>query len=140
MTAKEYLRRYAELKRIANQYKTEYEQELQTIDSVRSTLGGDGLPHGTGINKPVEDKAIRLADKAAQWKMAELDALQVRQEVFEVVASVPGIEGTVLYERYINLRKWEEICVLVHYTWRGVHKVHRRALERAEIIIRKRAL
>jgi hypothetical protein len=60
--------------------------------------------------------------------MAELDAIRLRQEVFETIAGIEGIEGELLYERYINLHKWEEICILLHYSWHGVHAVHRRAL------------
>ena len=136
MTAKEYLRRYEEAKRQERRMRTEYEKELELIDSVRSTLGGDGLPHGSGVSKRVEDMAIRLSDKAAQWKMAELDAIRVRQEVYETISEVPGIEGEVLFERYVNLHKWEEICVELHYSWHGIHAAHRRALKIVDDLIR----
>ena len=126
--AKEFLRQYEYADRRARRLKAEYEQELLMIDAVRSVSDNDGMPHGSGISKPVEEKAIRLADKAMRWKMAELDAIHARQTVFELINSIDGIEGDVLYERYINFRKWEEICILVHYSWQGVHLVHRRAL------------
>lgn len=128
MTAKEYLRQYEQLNRKAERLKHEYETEMLKIDAIGSTLASDGTPHGTGVSRRTEDKAIRLADKALKWKEAELDAIAKRQEVFEVIIQIPGIEGEVLYERYVSLRKWEDICVLLHYSWRGVHKVHRRAL------------
>ena len=70
----------------------------------------------------------RELELIGSWKMAELDAIRVRQIVYDTIHDIPGIEGQVLYERYINLHKWEEICVLVHYSWQGVHKVHKRAL------------
>lgn len=128
MTAKEYLRQYEELNRRAQRLKMEYETELMKIDAIESTLAGDGLPHGTGISRKTEDKAIRLADKAAEWKMAELDAIEKRQEVFEMINGIEGVEGEVLYERYINLRHWEEICILIHYSWVQTHEYHKRAL------------
>ena len=129
MKAKEYLRQYEELNRIAEQHREEYQIETEKIDAIGSTLAGEpGMPHGTGISRKTEDKAIRLADKAMTWKMAELDALEKRQEIYGLISQVKGIEGDVLYQRYIMLRKWEEICILVHYSWKGVHLVHRRAL------------
>lgn len=76
MTAKEYLEQYKEADRLAKRLEAEYMREREMIDAVRSTADLDGLPHGNGIKKPVEDRAIRLADRAAEWKMAELDALQ----------------------------------------------------------------
>ena len=128
MRAKEYLRQYEDLDKKARYFKEEYELETEKIDAIGSTLAGDGQPHGTGISRKTEDKAIRLADAAMKWKIAELDAIEKRQEVFEVVSKVKGIEGEVLYQRYIALNKWEQICVNIPMSWTGVHKAHRRAL------------
>lgn len=128
MTAKEYLKQYEYAHKKAERLREEYESELLKIDTVRSLSDNDGMPHGTNISKPTEDKAIRLADKALKWKQAELDAIEIRQEVFDTIWDIPDVEGDVLYQRYINLRKWEEICVLLHYSWKGIHLIHRRAL------------
>ena len=129
MKAKEYLKQYEYANRKALRLKAEYEAELELVDSVRSTLGGDGMPHGSGISKTVEDRAIRLSDKAAKWKIAELDAIEKRQEVFELIHDIDGTEGEILYERYINLRKWEDICVIIHMSWKHTHRLHARALK-----------
>lgn len=129
MIAKEYLRQYEELNKRAQRYRAEYVNELDKIDAIGSTLSRDaGMPHGTGISRKTEDKAIELAEAATAYKTAALQALEKRQEIFEVIKGVKGIEGDVLYERYINLRKWEEVCVLIHMSWNGTHKAHRRAL------------
>lgn len=135
MTAKEYLRQYAYAQRRADIFREEYEAETLKVDAIRSLSDNDGMPHGTNISKPTEDKAIRLADKAKKWRDAELDALEVRQMVFDTISIVPDIEGKVLYERYIQMRKWEEICVRLNYSWKGIHLVHRRALNIVESII-----
>ena len=128
MNAKEYLKQYEYAHRKALRYKAEYEAELELVDSVRSTLGGDGMPHGSGVSRKVEDQAIRLADKALKWKDAELSAISKRQEVFDVICSIEGIEGDVLYRKYINLQTWEEIAEALHYTVRGIQYAHGRAL------------
>ncbi len=129
MKAKEYLRQYEELNRKALRYKSEYETESEKIDAIGSTLSSDaGMPHGTGISRRTEDKAIRLADAALKWKTAELEAIGKRQEIFDLIAGISGVEGDILYERYINLHKWEEVCVLIHMSWNGTHRAHRRAL------------
>lgn len=138
MRAKEYLKQYEEANKRANRFKTEYEREAELIDTVRSTLGGDGQPHGSGISRTVEDRAIRLSDKFLKWKTAELDAIEKRQEIFELICDIPGNEGDVLYQRYINLHKWEEVCVIVHLSWNGTHKTHRRALAIVQERIEKR--
>ena len=129
MRAKDYLKQYEQLNRKAQRYGEEYKLELEKIDAIGSTLAGEpGMPHGTGTSRKTEDKAIRLADKALEWKQAELDAIEKRQEIFELIADIEGPEGDVLYERYIMLRTWEEVCVIVHYSWTQTHEYHKRAL------------
>ena len=128
MTAKEYLKQYQYAVDRVRRYEEEYENESLLIDSIRSASDNDGMPHGSGVSKPTEDKAIRLADRALRLTEARLEAIRIRQEVFDLIDSIDGIEGDVLYQRYVNLHKWEEICVLLHYSWQGIHLIHRRAL------------
>lgn len=128
MTAKEYLRQYERAKHTARRYREEYENESILIDAIRSLSDNDGMPHGSGISRPTEEKALRLVDKRLRLIDAEIEAVRIRQELFDFVDGIEGIEGDVLFERYINLRKWEEVCVTLNYSWNGIHKVHRRAL------------
>ena len=128
MTAKEYLRQYEYAVDRVRRYEEEYQNELTLIDAIRSASDNDGMPHGSGIGKPTEDKAVRLADRALRLTEARLEAIRIRQEVFDLIDSIDGVEGDVLYQRYVNLHKWEEICVLLHYSWQGIHLIHRRAL------------
>lgn len=129
MTAKEFLQQYGEAVRIAEMVKTEYDQEQDLIDSVRSALGGDGTPHGGGISKATENKAIKLADKALELKNAELEAISIRQKVFDVIRTVPGEKGDVLYERYINLKSWDEVADSVGYSKRHARNLHDEAID-----------
>lgn len=128
MTAKEFLRQYEYADRRVRRLEAEYQDELIMVDAIRSASDNDGMPHGTGISKPTEDKALRLADKRFRLIEARTEAIEKRQAVFDLINGIDGIEGDLLFERYVRLRKWEEICVLLHYSWQGVHKVHRRAL------------
>ena len=128
MTAKEYLRQYEYADRRVRRLEAEYHDELLMVDAIRSASDNDGMPHGTGISKPTEDKALRIADKHLRLIEARTEAIEKRQAVFDLINGIDGIEGDLLFERYIKLRKWEEICILLHYSWQGVHKVHRRAL------------
>lgn len=127
MNAIEFLNQYREADRRAKRFKTEYEQELELIDTVKSTADIDGLPRGNGIKKPVEDKAIKLADKAIAWKIAELDAIEVRQKVFDAITNIKGDEGDLLYLRYVKLMKWNEIADEMGYTERWVHQIKKNA-------------
>ena len=129
MTAKEYLKQYEYAARKAARCRQEYEDEMQCIDAVRSLSDNDGMPHGTNISRPTEEKAIRLANTALKWKTAELEALETKQRIFTVINTVPGIEGDVLFGKYIELRKWEEIADALHFSVQHVYRIHGRALQ-----------
>lgn len=129
MTARQFLDQYRDLERRARRFKIEYERELELIDTVKSTADIDGLPHGNGIRKPVEDRAIRLADKAAAWKIAELEALEARQRVFELICDIPDIEGDILFLRYIQLYTWKQVMSEIHLTWPPTRNRHLKALD-----------
>lgn len=129
MTAKEYLKQYERAVKRAQRYRQQYEEESALIDAVRSLSDNDGMPHGSGISKPTENKAIRLADRRMRLIRAELEAIRIKQDLFDFIDGIEGIEGDVLYHRYIRLLKWEEVCLIVHYSWPNTMRIHRRALD-----------
>lgn len=129
MTAKEYLRQYEYAVKRIKRLEEEYKEEQILIDAVRSVSDNDGMPHGSGISKPTENKAVRLADKALRLFDARREAIAIRQEVFDLIDSIDGTEGDVLFEKYIKLKTWEQVCVDINYSWMQTHRYHRKALE-----------
>lgn len=128
MTVKEYLRQYEVAERIARRLKTEYDMQMQKIDAIKSPMNTDGMPHGSGISNRTEQSALRLVEAAERYKDAEVEALKKRQQVFELIWNVPGLKGDILYERYINLKSWDQVADSVHYSLRQVHNIHGQVL------------
>lgn len=126
MTAKEFLKRYEHADLRALRYEEEYRREHELIGSI--SINYDGMPHGNGISRKTENEALRLAEKAEKWVGAKLDAIRVRQEVFDLISDIDGVEGEILYQRYIKLLKWEAVCIVVHLSWYAVHDHHKKAL------------
>lgn len=135
MTAKEYLKQYEEAEKLVAMLQEEYNEQIEQIDNIRSPLGSDGTPRGGGINREVEEKAVKLAEKAEELKRAEIYAVEIRQQIFRKIMQVPGEPGSVLHERYVNLRKWEEVADIVGYSIRQTHNLHREGLEIIKTII-----
>lgn len=137
MTAREYLEKYKEACRLVKRYQQEYDDETILIDAVRSLSDNDGMPHGSGISKPTEDKAVRLADKRLRLIEARLEALRIKQQIFDTIMLIDGLEGEVLVERYVNLKTWGEVCNAVCYTWPTVRTAWHRGEERLQAILDK---
>ncbi len=134
LTSREYLKQYEEAERLVRRLENEYQEETEKIDSIRSSVG-DGTPHGGAISKTVEIQAMRLAEKALEWKQAELDAVRIRQEVVNVINQIPGEQGDVLYERYINLKRWDDVAEAVGYSVRQTHRIHQAALGSLQVVL-----
>lgn len=133
MKAIEYLEQYEYAIYAANRARANYELENERIDAIGSTLSNDpGMPHGTGISKKTENKAIRLADKAQKWLDAEEQAQIKLEEITDFINGIPGVEGMVLYQRYVLLLGWREIAENLVYSESGIFKVRDRALAIAE--------
>lgn len=132
MDIKDYLRQYEYALYDAERARKNYELETDRIDAIGSTLSGDGQPHGSGISRKTEDKAVRLADKAKKWLDAEEEAQIKLEEITDFINSIPGVEGVALYQRYVMMLGWREIAKNLSYTESGIFKVRERAMIIAE--------
>jgi hypothetical protein len=138
MTAKEYLRQYEYAVKRIHRLETELEEETLLIDAVRSVSDNDGMPHGSGISKPTEERAIRLADKRLRLVQARLDAIEIRQEIYDAIEQVGGFEADVLFERHVRLdsdgsqQTWETICNKLYYSWPTVRLAYKAGLEKID--------
>lgn len=120
MTAKEYLMQYRESMR-RTQAITEHLAELRAVCEQLRTEDG----HRVALDKAVAD----LVDAEAKTA-AEVDRLTaLEDEVIGAIDRVPEPYRTLLYERYINGKTWEQVAVDMHYSYRGVTKMHGRALQ-----------
>lgn len=129
MTVKEYLRQYGTAEKIARRLKAEYDEQMMLIDNIKSPSNTDGMPHGSGISNRTEQSALRLLEAAERYKVAEVEALKKRQQVFNMIWNIPGLKGDILYERYINLKSWDQVADTVHVSLRHATRLHGEALQ-----------
>ena len=80
MTAKEYLQQYKEMTRVIERVRSEYEEEMEQIDNIRSALGGDGLPRSGEVSKKVAEEVMksatmRIFKKEEDGRFTEVDKI-----------------------------------------------------------------
>lgn len=133
--AKRYLKQYRNAVQRAKKIQREVDEEMDLIDNIRSSLGGDGTPRSGEISRKVENQAIKLSEKVDKLREAQAEAVAIRQEIFETVMKVPDEIGSVLYERYIildnrgELQEWKDVADNVGYSEPHVYDLHRQGLE-----------
>lgn len=141
MTAERYLRQYEGAVNTIRRLERELKEEQLQIDAIRSPSDNDGMPHGNGISNPTAEKATEITDAAAKLFEARLEAIRIRQEVFDSIMKVDGIEADVLLERYVyltedgRLQPWEMVCDAVHYSWPTVRLAWHRGLDKITELI-----
>ena len=124
---KEYLMRYRDALRAEKQIEEEITQ--LRLDTMMPAVVNDGMPHGSGIGD-LSGYAAQV-DELLQDLMEQMEKrIQIRREITQKIEKMPNeTEKMVLRYRYIHLLKWEEIAVKMCYSWKGIHKVHGRALQ-----------
>ena len=137
MTAERFLKQYEWALNTIRRLERELAEERLQIDAVRSPSDNDGMPHGNGIGNPTADKATEIVDAASKLFDAKLEAIRIRQRVFETVLKVGGLESDVLIERYIYLKTWDAVCDSVHYSWPTVRLAWHRGLDKVEELIQE---
>lgn len=127
MTAKEYLNRV----RRQNYILKQTEKELNEIRADILTLRASSLSeHVSGFkNSDTADKYIRL-ESYMEKVNAEWDKLiDMRNAAKDLIGAMPDpMHRAVLYARYINGQRWEDIAMDMHYSWKGIFKLHGQAL------------
>lgn len=140
MDAKELLSQYQTYKQRADMFKEEYEEEIELIDSIRSSANIDGLPKRKFINRDTESKAIRLTEKLEKMQNAIIDAVEIRQNVFNIVSEIPDIYGIMLSKRYIQEKRWCDIADEMNYSEEYIRgDMHRKALKMMQDVLDKQS-
>lgn len=129
---KEYLNRYRQAVR---KYNSLQEQEKQ----LRSQMDGPKAIEYTDMPKAhkqtdLSDYMVRLErilDRIANEKN-EMQKIQLEIEE-KIIDVMDGEQSRILYLRYIQFMKWEDICVEMGYSWRQVHNIHSKALQDLKI-------
>ena len=129
---KEYLNRY---RQAVHKYNSLQEQEKQ----LRSQMDGPKAIEYSDMPKAhkqtdLSDYMVRLErilDRIANEKN-EMQKIQL--EIEEKIKDVmDGEQSRILYLRYIQFMKWEDICVEMGYSWRQIHNIHSKALNDLKI-------
>lgn len=135
MTAKEYLQQYRDAVRRAKaamDHLDELRAMVERITPNYGSFGGGGKQTGDRLGAAV----ARIVDAEARVD-AEIELLTATaREVKTTIKAVPEPYRTLLYERYINGKTWEQIAVTLNYSFvHVVHRLHPAALRAVQAVI-----
>ena len=115
MTSKEYLMQYRESMR-RTQAITEHLAELRSVCEQLRTEDGHHIELDKAVCNLVD------AERKTAWEIDRLTALE--NEIIGAISRVKEPYSTLLYERYVNGKTWEQVAVDMHYSYRHTTKLH----------------
>lgn len=92
-----------------------------------------GMPrNSSGVPCPTENLALKHMELSEKYKetVEKLTAQMV--EIEQAIELLEPRERTILRLHYIQGLTWEQVAVEMNYTWRHVHRLHGKALERLQ--------
>ena len=126
MTAKEYLMQYRDAMRRTHAI-SDHIAELRAVCEQLRTEDG----HRVALDKAVAE----LVDTQEKVQAEVVRLTRLEAEVACTIDRAAEPYRTLLYERYINGKTWEQIAVSMNYTYRRVTQLHGAALLLVEQII-----
>lgn len=122
------LRKYGDIAHERKQIERQLEEIETALYSPRST-DFSGMPHSPSPGNTTEALAIKHVQLQDLYS-AKLEELLVAQ--FEIEVAISKVKDAelrmLLRHRYIECLKWEEICVVMAYSWTHIHRLHNEAL------------
>lgn len=126
MKAKDYLMQYRDAMR-RTQAISDHLTELRAVCEQLRTEDG----HRVALDAAVAELVDTEAKTAAE--IERLTALET--EIIGVISHMPDPYQTLLYERYINGKTWEQVAVQMNYSYRHTTKLHGAALARLKDVL-----
>ena len=132
MTAKEYLSQAFTLRRIIKAKESRIQDLRDRQQQVSSVLTGIKIRSGA-------------RDKAAEVTASMLDLINecqndierllcLQSEMESVINKVERSDlRLILYERYVNLKRWEDVAADNGFSWNTVHRKHSEALKKVDM-------
>lgn len=139
-----------EIKRYLNEYRrlTEKIRQLDAdLEAIESEISPGGINNGSAVQfsdltDPTGKLAVRLADIHIHKETLRAVAWQRREEIVNVIDSVPDtLQSRLLYDRYILLLTWDKVADDIHVNEvyaRG--RLHAAALVSAEKVYDERSI
>lgn len=86
------------------------------------------MPHGGGSDK-VQTATVEVAELTDKLNQKLHQAIMVQENIKKLLESLDDIKlRQLMFYRYINGMRWEEIAVRMDFNYRWVLRLHRKAL------------
>lgn len=128
MTAKEYLNQVKNLESKMKILKEEIDTLREMVVSTGAIQQGERVL-SSGTQDKMAETICKINEKECEWNDLMREFALARANVIINIQKLNNPEyEQILYKRYCQSKKWEEIALEMNYTYQWVCKLHGRAL------------
>ena len=129
MDIKKRLLQYSDLQLERKQIEDQIENLRSQLTSIHSQ-SFDGIAAPTGNNDKIGEMIANLSDLQTIYIKKSNDIMKEMIELEKLMNTLGTTERLMMRKRYIECKPWEQVCVEMGYCYRGILKVHSRALQK----------
>ena len=130
MTAKEELLQYKYAREKVDETLEEYQKYKDRAEKMTSIISD--MPRGTSSSDKVADNAVKMADLSAEYEKRWLEAENKKLEIEKNIDLVEEPYRTILYMKYVQEKKLEEIAYKLNANYTYICEQHGIALKKYE--------
>ena len=133
MTAKEYL---SQIRFIDNRIAAKREQAQYFYDqATKCTTAWSDMPPGQPNGRSrMADYVMKMIELENEMTKEMMDLATLKKQIMDTINKIDNMEyKTILEERYLSFKSWEQISEDMGYTVRHIYRLHGRALLEVEV-------
>ena len=140
MTAREYLGKIEaiemQIKILYAEKKRDAEITLENATSISSKMSEDRVQSSSDLQR-MESKIVDGIDKDNDYDRQIEELKAERQEIINVILSLPALSSYILYRKYVEKQNLKEIAFVLNKSYSAIAIAHLRALEKVDVLINK---
>lgn len=128
MTTIEYLSQIEKLKKQITRRQLELEEYVILVHGI-SAVGISERVKSSGSGDRICNDIVRIDEMTKEYLNLIDDYKTKKDTIIEQIESIPGnARSDVLYQRYVDRLKFEQIAINVNYSYKQTRRIHNRAL------------
>ena len=123
---------YLSIKRELRQLQERIEELQHAKEDIKSPTWSD-MPRGGHENQSkIETVLILLEEQQEMYFDKYKELLEVQKDIEELIKYLEPIEREVMRYKYFEGKTFEEIALMINFSYRTVRRIHKRSLEKLD--------
>ena len=141
MTSKEYLKSIRSLDLQIQNKQLEIKEIRNKMKGLSAITYEPKIGSSSNANTQApQEKYYHLLEKYEEELTEDIDKLvKLKQDIMNIIDQIPDSNCVdILYKRYFQYMKWEEIAFKMNFSYKQVHRIHGKALKMVEEILKEK--